>query len=439
MNRINRSVDEVKFFACVLLFVFVSSVCVAQVSDAQGTEAKRTAQADLLRNDVLQFSGVVAEQSLRAISVPADGFLVPLKRHGEQKTGDAAFYGVIVRNIDPVERALLQDAQDGKWDGFDLLRATLIAEGIRDPKKINEYEEKLDAIVASVKERLQKENGTKPISERVLTQELFETLHRELLSKGYNIDSTCLSRVLETGEFNCVSATVLFNCIAEKAGLEVCALEMPGHALSRVTTATGSFNLETTAPNWFSLQTESARIAATTSKVAQPLPPTANSFSAPQTTPAPVASSDPTKKLREISPVQLVATVYYNRGVDLLGEKNYAEAAAANAKALLLDPVSETSWGNLMATINNWSIDFTNSAKRYDYAAILLDQGVALDSGYEKFRINQFVIYHQWMSALAQEGRNADVQAVFALADKRLPNHPELKVLMDAIEQSRNR
>ena len=41
---------------------------------------------------------------------------------------------------------------------------------------------------------------------------------------------------------------------------------------------------------------------------------------------------------RQVSPIQLAAMIYYNRGVDLLGEKRFAEAARANAKALRLIP-----------------------------------------------------------------------------------------------------
>ena len=62
-------------------------------------------------------------------------------------------------------------------------------------------------------------------------------------------------------------------------------------------------------------------------------------------------------KAREVSPIQMAAMIYYNRGVDLLAEKRFAEAAAANAKALRLDPANATARGNLLATINNWSIE----------------------------------------------------------------------------------
>ena len=48
--------------------------------------------------------------------------------------------------------------------------------------------------------------------------------------------------------------------------------------------------------------------------------------------------------------------IYYNRGVDLLAAKRFAEAADANANALRLDPQNAVARGNLLATLNNWSI-----------------------------------------------------------------------------------
>ena len=53
-------------------------------------------------------------------------------------------------------------------------------------------------------------------------------------------------------------------------------------------------------------------------------------------------------KAREVSPIQMAAMIYYNRGVDLLSEKRFAEAARANAKALRLDPQNATARGNLL-------------------------------------------------------------------------------------------
>ncbi len=284
--------------------------------------------------------------------------------------------------------------------------------------------------------------GVNSTSSERLTRDVFESLHRELLTKPYDIDCTELGKVFATGHFNCVSATILFNVLAEKVGLDVCALEMPGHALSRVKFGGTSMNLETTCPNWFELRTESARTDATLQRVA----PVAAFIARPVGQPVDAAvepvvelngasQKSQAEELREITPVQLIATIYYNQGVDFHAEGRYAEAALANIKALHLDPQSETAWGNLMAAMNNWAIKIVAETKRYDLAATLLDQGVYLDPGYDKFKANQLHVYYHWIHELAREGRLDDARTVFALADQRLPGDEDLANLMQAIGQ----
>ena len=387
--------------------------------------AAETGTAEMMRQDIVRFQGPITEKDAHNATNPTDGYMVSVNRRIVVSNDQLPkCYGFVLKGIDPVERALFEDAKDGKWDNFDLFRATLVAEGVRDARKIREYEAKLDNVLAAVKAKL----GSNPSPES-LTREVFEAIHRQLLTSTYDINCTDLVRTLETGHFNCVSATVLFNCVAEKAGLDVCALEMPGHALSRVKFGSNSMNLETTCPNWFALQDEAARQDATARRVA-PSVATANpGIAGTQSN----GTHESFKKLREISPVQLVATIYYNQGVDYLAEEKFAEAIVANLKALQLDPVSETAWGNLLAAVNNWSIKLVGENRRYDLAATLLDQGVYLDPNYDKFRENQLHIYYHWIHALVREGRTADAQKVFEIADQRLPNDADLRSLMQSM------
>jgi hypothetical protein len=415
-----RSLNAITF-----LFVFYVLTMLAAPTSA--------AERDLMRSDILTFVGQKNPQSVVETS---DSYLVQLNCRSSLSKSAPAKYSVVLRGIDSIERALLQDAQDGKWDHFDLFRAALIVEGLREPNKIRAYEARLDGIVSRVKAKLQAE-GT-PATPEILTKELFEALHREILTSPYDIDCTELGKVMETGHFNCVSATVLFNCLAYKAGLDVYALEMPGHALSRVKFNGQSMNLETTCPTWFSLQSNAARQNATMSRVAPQTasvnPVTGNSVANTETA---VELSDMSKNLREISPVQLIATIYYNLGVDLHAQKRYAEAAAANIKALHLDPANTTAWGNLVAAINNWAIELSSpkdgTQKRYDIAAALLDQGVVLDATYGNFRANQLHVFYSWIYELATQNRIADAKTVFTYADERLPNDPNLANLMQEI------
>ena len=399
-------------------------------------------ERNIYRSDVLTFQG---DRTIAVHSLPSDSFLVILNRRSSLP-GDRSSspYSVILRGIDPVERALLHDAENGQWERFDLFRAAMIAEGIRDIELIRAYEARLDALAAKVLQEIYADCNAGQQADRfteqgqevsqtlfrqqILMRALFEAMHREILTRQYSIDCTELSKVMETGRFNCVSATILFNCLAEKAGLNVSALEMPGHALSRVRFADGTFmNIETTCPTWFELQSEQERQLATLQRIAP-------QSAAPSPLPGEVLS-----RHREISPVQLIATVYYNIGVDHHAKQRHAEAAAANIKALYLDKDNEQAWTNLLVSLNNWALDAASeeSGRKYDLAAFLLDQGVALDPSYDKFRTNYTYVFYLWIRDLTHLGRFDDARKVFELAnaENRIPNDEFLRTLIGKVNK----
>jgi hypothetical protein len=394
-------------------------------------------ERDLYRSDVLTFHG---DKQFSADTLPSDSFLVTLDCKEKNPTQTPPKYTIILRGTDPVERALFQDAQDGKWDRFDLFRAAMVAEGIRDIELIRTYEAQLNALV----EKVSRANGN--TSPQALTRALFEAMHKEILTKPYSLDCTELSKVLKTGHFNCVSATILFNCLADKAGLDVCAIEMPGHALSRVKFGNGMvMDLETTCPTWFDLQSDKERQMATLQRIA-PTPAIAEPPTAQNAVPAtPEPMAELPSDRREINPVQLIATVYYNTGVDLHNKKSHPEAAAANVKALYLDKYNEQAWTNLLVSINNWALDAVSEKRGekrlYNFATVLLDQGVALDPTYANFRANYTYVFYHWIHGLATKGQFDDARQVFAHASvkDRIPGNKDLLTLMDAVNQEEAR
>jgi tetratricopeptide (TPR) repeat protein len=261
-------------------------------------------------------------------------------------------------------------------------------------------------------------------------------MHREILTSSYSLDCTELSKAMQTGHFNCVSATVLFNVLAEKAGLDVYALEMPGHALSRVRFPDGGvMDIETTAPTWFAMQTDQERRQATLERIVPALaatsPATAQNAVAP---PAVIAETELSANLREISAVQLVATIYYNIGVGLHAKKHYPEAAAANIKVLYLDKENGKAWTNLIASLNNWALNLADerNGRQYDKAITILDRGVVLDPTYDGFRTNQtFVLYH-WIYGLAMKGLFDDARQTYVgVQTRRLDNESFQKLMSD--------
>jgi len=352
--------------------------------------------------------------------------LVPLKRRVDT-TADKSpkYYYFLIKGISPLEKRVLNDAADGKWDHFDLLSASLIVEGC-DSAKIAGYEEQLDRIANVIREKAQKNPSIKENKEE-LTKAIFETLHTELLTGTYNIENTNPAVSFETGNYNCVSATVLFNSLAKKSGLEVCGLELSGHVLSRAKYGNYFVDLETTCPNWFSLKSTKEKQLATQSRIAGGATQT---VAKPQTAGKTDEQLVPvSRKTREITDVQLVAAIYYNQGYDHWQANRLPEAAVATAKALLLDPENENAWGNLIGAIHNIALGFSIEQKKHNIAAGLLDQIELIDPNFKDLKSNQYYVYSPWIKELVSAGQIDDAKIVYDYAAKRLPNEPRLKNL----------
>jgi tetratricopeptide (TPR) repeat protein len=160
---------------------------------------------------------------------------------------------------------------------------------------------------------------------------------------------------------------------------------LPGEALE----------VETTCPQWFHLVDDPKKRAEVLEKLTQ-------ARSGEPRRPAPP---------REMSAVALVATIYYNRGIDLLGQRRFADAVAANAKALRLDPNHATARENFAAILNNWAIAEA-SAGRHDEAVRLLARGIAAVPDFATFYPNRRHVYRAWMRTLLESGRTEAALAV---------------------------
>jgi tetratricopeptide (TPR) repeat protein len=310
-----------------------------------------------------------------------------------------------------LEERLFADEADGRLDEFSPLTAALVAGGVDDLDSLHRYEEKAAVLADELRQ-----SGRLTGSPRQQAEAVFEFLHGRILRGGYDLACTDLRRVLDDGRFNCVSATVLFNYLANAIGLECCGLEMPGHAMSRVSLSDGTLDVETTCPSWFHLKDDPQQQITV---VAQTIG---------------TAASADRSKARGVSPIQLAAMIYYNRGVDLLTEKRFADAARVNAKALRLDPSNATARGNLLATLNNWSIALGDSEHFAD-AVDLLRQGLAMDAKFEAFAQNYVHVHRQWVDYLCSEGRYAEAIDLLTRATAEMPDRDYLRKAQNEVRQ----
>ena len=352
-------------------------------------------------------------------------------------TEDAATVGAdeyvvfTLSNLPPDEAALLRDAEDGRWDEIDLFDAALIAEGLTTRERRAPQREKFDRFAAELATLTERE--TDPLQK---TKIVYEYLHDVVLTEKYNLNCSSLVASLETGVFNCVSATALFNCFAARSGLEVAALETTGHAKSRVKFADSFLDLETTCSSWDRLPDKARPYSRPRSNDGAILQNVSferretsadegtTTFDAETSTPdAPLGYSytRTRKPMREIGDVELVATIYYNVGVDFYQKERFEEAIVAYVKAARLAPNNQTILGNLKATVNNWAIQIAMKDRDFERAILVAEQGLLLDPNFPEYKMNLPIFFHRWVDDLARDNRWDEAKRVEREYLKRFP------------------
>lgn len=283
----------------------------------------------------------------------------------------------------PLEARLFRQAEEGRVDGRWLLAMGLAAGGERDESRI---EGALDDIEAWA-EQLKREVGAAGV--RRQAEAALEFLHAHILRGEYRSDASDLSLALSGGGYNCVGATVLFYCLAEGCGLPVSAAETPGHVCAFIGESGDAFVVETTCRDWLRV--------ATGSSLRRP-------------------SSD----ARRLSPQGLAALFYYNAGADRLGARRFAEALAANVKALRLDPANLAARSNFLAGLNNWALE-CHSNGDFARAVWLLEHGLRMAPEHRSFRVNYVAIHQRWIEALVENERYEAALDCLATARRAAP------------------
>lgn len=358
-------------------------------------------------------------------------------------------------NLEIDEKRLLRDSLDGKWDEYDLLNASLIAEGIISPERREPYKARFERLTETM---LKQVDQTKDPLKK--TEQVYSFLHNNALYSKYDLTCSSVAASLESGVFNCVSATVLFNCFASRSGLEVAALETTGHAKSRVKFSDSFLDIETTCTNWNRLpdrlrfygtsdvqnQTASKGIpdAITDMKEGNKEEGASlhmvglqfssdvaidgtTTFELDESAPLGYSFTRSRRPMKEISEVELVATIYYNVGVDCSQEGDYERSVASYIKAAQLAPNNKTILGNLKATLNNWAIDVATKEKKYATAINLTDLGMLIDPEFREFKTNMPIFFHDWVEYLAGQNQWNEVKSVQEEYWRRFPEKKDSK------------
>ncbi|HTQ39626.1 MAG TPA: tetratricopeptide repeat protein [Pirellulales bacterium] len=274
----------------------------------------------------------------------------------------------------PAERQLFLDCADGRFHQLSLVDAALVAGGVEDLEAIGRYRQLFFAVRDDVAR--QEADVKNPLQQVEL---IHQVLHERLLRGGYNPNATNLAATFQTGVYNCASATLLFVALAAEFNIQAQAIELPGHVRAIVSCGGQRYEIEVTCPVW-----------------QEAMRPIGGSSDEAVST----ASAGALAAGREISPCGLVAMIYYNRGIDAFNERGYAEAVAANRKALLLDPDNQLARGNLLAAVNNWALALCD-ASRFGEAEMLLAEGEQFDPTHAAFVHNALHVRQMWAQSQA--------------------------------------
>ncbi len=310
-----------------------------------------------------------------------------------------------------IEEALFRDSADGRLDDFTQFQAAIVAGGESDLEELKRYESAFAKLVQKFRSERQNTNATPE-----LVRAAFEFMHKNVFYGGYRIEASDPRTVLSTGKFNCVSAVTLFDCMLDSLGVPASPLRMPSHAMSRAYLSDEIIDVETTCPKWFELRNDPEKRAEIAAK-------------ASGTTGASVE-----KDAKPVTTVQLVAMIYYNRGVDYLAAKEFAQAAKANAKALRLDSTNDLARGNFLATVNNWSIQLADEL-RFEEAAAALKCGLKFAPAYKPYSQNFVHVYRCWAERCRNEGRADEAVRLLRDALQTMPNQPQLEAFLRDVAQ----
>jgi tetratricopeptide (TPR) repeat protein len=240
---------------------------------------------------------------------------------------------------------LCLDLDDQQLDEHSLLEAALIVAG-HDRTTVLQYM----GILAESTARCAVKLGPNDSHQSKL-QTIFQHLATEFLRGEYRPNLHDVGRTVSDQSFNCLTATILFQSLCKSFSIEIDAVWEPSHV--KCWSRTGIM-IETTAA--------SAEFATTPKSLDQ-------------------------LTGRRLSSPELLAKVFYNRGVSALQDERFSAALSSTWCSCLLDPLDSSAQANLRACLNNWAL----SALQQDNLALakeLLKEGLQLDPHYEPFSRN---------------------------------------------------
>jgi hypothetical protein len=227
------------------------------------------------------------------------------------------------------ELNLFRDAADGRAEHWSMAEAVLVASGVSDRNERQAYMAQIDRITEDAKVATA---GAK--TPRGKAKQLIKFLLNGPMSAGYVSDQFNMKVLLDTKHFNCVSSAVLFMVVGHRLGMEVAAVQRPGHIFARIP----GYDVETTSGNLYPSDIRAERITKTLEKEHEEF---GEAYSAD-------------RPYHETGDFGALTSMYYDTGCDQDGAKDYSGAVVSYLKAACLDSTNPNLGLHLNNSFKKW-------------------------------------------------------------------------------------
>ena len=291
----------------------------------------------------------------------------------------------------------LQAAMKAELDRAGLLEASLIASGLDDPDQRRAWQKRWQQHTERIRHAMTEQSDAAEPGNVLLG-----LLHTTVLGGEYDAGCTEVHQSLKTGDFNCVTATVLFVCLCRENGLQVQVVSAPGHVYCRMATDP-PVDVQTTAPNGYGAPPEAELVSLGHERFVTRF------------------AGGNRQASRVLSDAELLGKIYYNRGVSDLEQAAFASAADLLQTSVRLDAKDEMARENLLAGLNNWALAVSDEGD-FQQATRLLRQGLDLDASHEPLLDNDLHVHSQWVAQLCRQHHYAAAIDVLDAAQQRRPD-----------------
>ena len=223
---------------------------------------------------------------------------------------------------DPKAYAFNLKGTDGRnYSWIDLAEISLWASGAENAAASLEQIQKIAAAIQASPEL--------PLGGREKAEFILSYLHKNIF-KSYSLNQTRIDTLLQGGRFNCVSSAALYMILCKSAGIEVTGVVTKDHAFAAVHLNGAAVDVETTNPYGFDPGSSRKEFTDQFGKVTGFAYVPARNY----------------RERQEISSIELVSLVFWNRISLLEAGNRYAEAIPlAIGRAILLNGESLSGGG----------------------------------------------------------------------------------------------